>query len=91
MFGRRVPKKVPKHNAGMFGSSPNSLGPSGAWSSGSPAGAVTPCEISQDLGHSNTAVTETVYAWFAPDHLRDAAEVLEFGRIRAEKEGRQVR
>lgn len=35
--------------------------------------------ISQFLGHSNTAVTERVYARFAPDHLSDAAAALNFG------------
>lgn len=34
--------------------------------------------ISQYLGHSNTAVTERVYARFAPDHLRDVSAVLEW-------------
>lgn len=35
-------------------------------------------KISQYLGHSNTAVTERVYARFAPDHLRDEASMLDF-------------
>lgn len=35
-------------------------------------------KISQYLGHTSTAVTERVYARFAPDHLREAAEVLDF-------------
>lgn len=39
--------------------------------------------ISQFLGHSNTAVTERTYARFAPDYLRDAADVLDFGKPRA--------
>lgn len=39
-------------------------------------------KISQYLGHSNTAVTERVYARFAPDHMRDAAAVLDFGKLR---------
>lgn len=39
--------------------------------------------ISQFLGHSNTAVTERVYARYAPDHLADAAEALNFGGPRA--------
>lgn len=34
--------------------------------------------ISQYLGHSNTSVTERVYARFAPDHLREEADVLDF-------------
>jgi integrase len=42
-------------------------------------------EVSQFLGHSNTALTERVYARFSPDHLRTAAAALEFGSIRAVK------
>lgn len=42
------------------------------------AGGVPMSKISQFLGHSNTAMTERVYARFAPDHLRDAAAVLDF-------------
>lgn len=43
-------------------------------------------KISQYLGHTSTAVTERVYARFAPDHLKDAAEVLDFGtRLRVVK------
>ena len=38
-------------------------------------------KVSQYLGHSNSAVTERVYGRFAPDHPRDAAEVLEFGGL----------
>lgn len=37
-------------------------------------------KISQYLGHSSTAVTERVYARFAPDHLRQEAEILDFTR-----------
>lgn len=33
--------------------------------------------ISQYLGHSNTSITERVYARFAPDHLREEAAVLD--------------
>lgn len=39
-------------------------------------------KVSQYLGHSNSATTERVYARFAPDHLSDAAEVLNFTTIR---------
>ena len=39
-------------------------------------------EIAQFLGHSNSRVTERVYARFSPDHLRAPAEVLEIGTIR---------
>lgn len=39
-------------------------------------------KISQFMGHSNTSVTERVYARFAPDHMHDAAAVLDFGKLR---------
>lgn len=39
-------------------------------------------KISQYLGHSNTATTERVYARFAPSHMQDAADVLNFTEIR---------
>lgn len=42
------------------------------------AGGVPMSKISQYMGHSSVAVTERVYARFAPDHLRDAAEALNF-------------
>lgn len=38
--------------------------------------------IAQYLGHSSTAVTERTYARFAPDHLREEAEILDFTAIR---------
>ncbi|WP_245904804.1 tyrosine-type recombinase/integrase [Pseudoroseicyclus aestuarii] len=38
--------------------------------------------IAQFLGHTNTATTERVYARFAPDHLADAAEVLDFVKLK---------
>jgi len=34
-------------------------------------------KVSQVLGHSNTRITERVYARFQPDHLKDAAKALE--------------
>lgn len=34
-------------------------------------------EVSQYLGHTSTAVTESVYARFSPDHLRGVASALE--------------
>ncbi len=37
-------------------------------------------EISQYLGHSNASITERVYARFSPDHLRTAAQILDFTR-----------
>lgn len=39
-------------------------------------------KISQYLGHSNTMVTERIYARYSPDHMADAAAVLEFGKPR---------
>lgn len=42
-------------------------------------------KISQYLGHSNTSVTERIYARYAPDHMYDAAAALEIGSIRAVK------
>lgn len=41
--------------------------------------------ISQYLGHSNTTVTERVYARFAPDHMSEAAAALEIGHLRVVK------
>ena len=41
--------------------------------------------ISQYLGHSNTSITERVYARFAPDHMSAAAEALEIGHLRVVK------
>ncbi len=38
--------------------------------------------ISQYLGHSNTAVTERVYARYAPEHMTEAANVLNFTKAR---------
>jgi integrase len=40
-------------------------------------------EIAQFLGHSSTSVTERVYARYSPDHLRRAAAVVDFARVRA--------
>jgi integrase len=36
-------------------------------------------KVSQYLGHSNIQITQKIYARFLPDHLTDAAEILEFG------------
>lgn len=47
------------------------------------AGGVPMSKISQYLGHSNTTITERTYARFAPDHLADAAEILNFGTLRS--------
>jgi integrase len=38
-------------------------------------------KVSQFLGHSNILITQKVYARFLPDHLADAAEVLDLGFI----------
>lgn len=35
-------------------------------------------KVSQYLGHSNTAITYKTYARFLPDHMADAAEILNF-------------
>lgn len=42
-------------------------------------------EISQYLGHSNVQITSSVYARFSPQHLRKAADALEFGALRVVK------
>ncbi len=42
-------------------------------------------KISQYLGHSNTQITERVYARFAPSAMQDAADVLNFTEIRANR------
>jgi len=39
--------------------------------------------VSQYLGHSNTAITFKTYARFMPEHLEDAAEILNFDEVRA--------
>jgi integrase len=39
-------------------------------------------QVAQYLGHSNTAITYSTYARYSPDHLRDAAEILDFASIR---------
>lgn len=38
-------------------------------------------KISQYLGHSSTAVTERVYARYAPEHLQEESAVLDFARL----------
>lgn len=44
-------------------------------------------EIAQMLGHTDTATTYRVYARYSPDHLRGAADALEFGACSFEHEG----
>ena len=39
-------------------------------------------QVGQYLGHSNVATTYRVYARFAPDHLRKAAEILDFVKLK---------
>lgn len=41
------------------------------------AAGISMAKIAQYLGHSDSQITERVYARFAPDHLRDAADALE--------------
>lgn len=41
--------------------------------------------IAAYLGHTNTSVTEKVYARFRPDHLREEADVLDFTKLREVK------
>lgn len=38
-------------------------------------------EISQFLGHTNTSITERVYARYSPSHLQRAAAVLDFSAL----------
>lgn len=40
-------------------------------------------QVAQYLGHSNTAITYSTYGRFAPDHLAEAAEVLDFVKLRS--------
>lgn len=42
------------------------------------AAGVSMSRISQYMGHTSTTVTERVYARFAPEHLKDAADALDF-------------
>jgi len=39
-------------------------------------------KVSQYLGHSNTAITFKTYARYLPDHMQDAADVLDFTGFR---------
>lgn len=49
------------------------------------AGGVPMEKVAQYLGHSNVAITYSTYARYAPDHLADAAGILDFDQIRNEK------
>lgn len=42
-------------------------------------------EISQFMGHSNSHITERVYARYSPGHLGKAADVVDFTRVRSAK------
>lgn len=46
------------------------------------AAGVPMSRISQYLGHSNTSVTERVYARFAPEHMQEEAAILDFVTVR---------
>jgi len=46
------------------------------------ASGVPMTQIAQMLGHNDSRITERVYARFSPDHLRAAADVLDFGRFK---------
>lgn len=62
-------------NAGLKDVTPHTLRHSAAvWMA---AAGVDMARIAQYLGHTDSRVTERVYARFAPDHLRDAAAALE--------------
>ncbi len=39
-------------------------------------------KVAQYLGHSNTAIAYSTYGRFAPEHLADAAEVLELAKLK---------
>ena len=67
-------------DAGLQGVTPHTLRHTAAVHMA--AGGVPMAKISQYLGHSSTAVTERVYARFAPAHLSDAAEILDFSKPR---------
>lgn len=67
-------------SAGLSDVSPHVLRHTGAVHMA--AAGVPMVKISQMLGHTNTATTERIYARFAPDHLKDAAEALEFGSLK---------
>ena len=68
-------------DAGLVGVSPHVLRHSAAVHMAMAGRPMT--KISQFLGHSNTSVTERVYARFAPDHMREEADILDFTKIRS--------
>lgn len=66
--------------AGLKGVSPHTLRHTSAVTLA--ASGVSMDRISQYLGHTSTAVTQRVYARFAPDHLREEAAILDFTSVR---------
>lgn len=46
------------------------------------ANGVPMTKIAQYLGHTDSRITEKVYARFAPDHMREEAAILDFTRLR---------
>lgn len=72
--------------AGLAGVTPHTLRHTAAVHMA--AGGVPMPRIAQFLGHTSTAVTERVYARFAPDHLRAEADLLDFaaGEVRRTSE-----
>ena len=75
LYGRYAFKKAVE-KAGLKNISPHDIRRSAAiWMIGD---RVPMSEVSSYLGHSNTNITETAYAHYQPDHLREAAKALEF-------------
>lgn len=72
--------KVAGTAAGLPGITPHQFRHSAARAMA--ADGVSMAKIAQFLGHADDTVTQRVYARFAPDHLRDAAESLELGGLR---------
>lgn len=68
-------------NAGLKEVSPHTLRHTAAVHMA--AAGVPMSKISQYLGHSSTALTERIYARYAPDHLVEAAAALDFSRKRS--------
>lgn len=73
-FGKARSRVMNKHNIEHF-TIHDIRHSSAVWMA---AAGVPMSKISQYLGHTSTAITERIYARYAPDHLRDAAEALEY-------------
>jgi integrase len=43
-------------------------------------------KIAQYMGHSDSRITERVYARFAPEHLQDAANALDVGAVQSNRQ-----